>query len=103
MWIHERKNWPKFNWQSEKVEPLLAKTRYSQGLILGKMKSLGFNLKQEASLNILTQDVIKTSAIEGENLSPTEVRSSIAKRLGIECILRFKRTTVPFQKDHLSV
>ena len=84
MWIHEHKNWTKFSWDSEKLSFKLSNVRYRQGLLLGKMKTLGFELKQEASINTLTNDVIKSSAIEGQNLNPEEVRSSIAKKLGID-------------------
>lgn len=84
MWIHNHKNWPNFNWDTEKLASNLADIRYRQGLLLGKMKGLGFALKSEANLNTLTNDVIKSSAIEGENLNPIEVRSSIARRLGLD-------------------
>ncbi|MBC8323320.1 MAG: Fic family protein [Candidatus Marinimicrobia bacterium] len=84
MWIHEHKNWPNFNWDTGKLASKLADIRYQQGLLLGKMKGLGFTLKSEANLNTLTNDVIKSSAIEGENLNPEEVRSSIARRLGLD-------------------
>lgn len=83
MWIYEYQNWPDFTWDIEALGNKLADVRYCQGRLLGKMEGLGFDLKQEASLNILTNDVVKTSAIEGENLNPEEVRSSIARRLGI--------------------
>ena len=84
MWIHEHKNWTKFSWDTEKLTFKLSEVRCQQGLLLGKMKGLGFELKQEASLNTLTNDVIKSSAIEGQNLNPEEVSSSIARRLGID-------------------
>ncbi len=83
MWIHEYKDWPKFEWNSHQLTTKLAQARHQQGRLLGKMEGLGFNLQREASLNILTSDVVKSSAIEGENLNPSEVRSSIARRLGI--------------------
>jgi Fic family protein len=84
MWIYEHKNWTKFSWDTEKLIFKLSEVKHQQGLLLGKMKGLGFELKQEASLNTLTNDVIKSSAIEGHNLNPEEVRSSIARRLGID-------------------
>ena len=83
MWLHEYKNWTRFSWDTEKLAFKLSDVRHRQGLLIGKMKNLGFELKQEASLNTLTNDVIKSSAIEGEDLNPAEVRSSIARRLGI--------------------
>ena len=84
MWIHEHPDWPKFTWDMKSLTFKLADVRHRQGLLLGQMEGLGFDLKQEASLNVLTSDVIKTSAIEGERLNREEVRSSIARRLGIE-------------------
>lgn len=84
MWIHEYKNWTKFSWHADKLAFKLSDVRHRQGLLLGKMKGLGFELKQEASLNTLTNDVIKSSAIEGQNLNFEEVRSSIAIKLGID-------------------
>lgn len=84
MWIHEHKNWIDFKWNAEKLAPKLAELRYRQGRLLGRMDVLGFELRREASLNILTNDVIKTSAIEGEVLNIEEVRSSIARHLGLD-------------------
>lgn len=84
MWIHEHKNWPNFTWDTEILACKLADIRHRQGLLLGRMQGLGVELKREASLHTLTNDVIKSSAIEGENLKPKEVYSSIARRLGIE-------------------
>ncbi len=83
MWIYEKKNWPHFIWDDETLMPLLIKVRHQQGRLLGKMEALGFPIRQEASLNILTTDVVTSSAIEGERLDTDEVRSSIARRLGI--------------------
>ena len=83
MWVYEHQNWPDFTWDAAKLASKLADIRYRQGRLLGKMEGLGFELKREASLSILTSDVVKSSAIEGENLNPKEVRSSIARRLGI--------------------
>ena len=84
MWIHEHQKWPNFIWDAGTLASKLADIRYRQGRLLGRMEGLGFELKREASLNTLTNDVVKSSAIEGENLSPEEVRSSIAHRLGID-------------------
>ena len=83
MWIHEKKAWPNLIWDDETLSSLLAEARHRQGRLLGKMEVLGFAIRQEASLNILTTDVVTSSAIEGERLDTDEVRSSIAKRLGI--------------------
>lgn len=83
MWIHEHPNWPNFTWDSEVLASKLADIRHRQGRLLGRMEGLGFDLQREASLRTLTNDVVKSSAIEGKNLNPEEVRSSIARRLGI--------------------
>lgn len=84
MYIHEHEEWPKLTWNKEKIEPLLIEVRYLQGRLLGRMEALGFSICEEATLKILTQDVLKTSEIEGERLDPEQVRSSIAKRLGLD-------------------
>lgn len=84
MWIHEHKNWPNFRWDASALTFNLADIRHRQGRLLGRMEGIGFELKREASLSTLTNDVVKSSAIEGENLNPEEVRSSIARRLGID-------------------
>lgn len=84
MWMHEHKRWSNFTWDSETLVYKLADIRHRQGRLLGRMENLGFVLKREASLRTLTNDVVKSSAIEGEKLNPEEVRSSIARRLGID-------------------
>ena len=84
MWIHEHQDWPNFTWDAEVLASKLADIRHRQGRLLGRMEGLGFELKREASLSTLTNDIVKSSAIEGENLNPEEVRSSIARRLGID-------------------
>jgi len=83
-YIHEQKDWPEFRWSAKELSSLVANIRHKQGLLLGRMSVLGFQLRNEASLEILTTDVVKSSAIEGENLDPEQVRSSIAKRLGVD-------------------
>lgn len=83
-YIHEKPDWPDFTWDSETLSPVLAALRYREGQLLGRMQALGFNLRTEASLHTLTDDVVKSSAIEGERLDPEEVRSSIARRLGLD-------------------
>lgn len=84
MWIYNHKDWPDFSWDNQRLASKLADVRHSQGRLLGRMEGLGFDLNREALLNTLTSDVVKSSAIEGENLNPDEVRSSIARRLGID-------------------
>lgn len=83
-YIHQRAGWPKLVWDGDVLAELLAAVRHKQGRLLGKMETLGFNLQTEASLAVLTHDVVKSSAIEGEILNPDEVRSSIARRLGLD-------------------
>lgn len=83
-YIHERPGWPKLTWDSEPLAAPLAAVRHEQGRLLGKMEALGFDLQSEASLLVLTADVVKSSAIEGETLDADEVRSSIARRLGLD-------------------
>lgn len=83
-YIHETDNWPNFTWDTQDLAQALGAVRHRQGRLLGRMEGLGFDLRTEASLTILTADVVKSSAIEGENLNPDEVRSSIARRLGID-------------------
>src|SRR6266567_988423 len=84
MYIHERKQWPELSWNQAQLAGLLAEVRHLQGRLLGRMESLGFGLREEATLETLTQDVIKTSEIEGEKLDAQQVRSSIARRLGLD-------------------
>jgi Fic family protein len=83
-YIHEITEWPNLVWNGDSLAASLAEVRHKQGKLLGKMEALGFDLRSEASLAVLTADVVTTSAIEGETLDPDEVRSSIARRLGIE-------------------
>ena len=84
IYIHEKENWTDFTWVNKKVMIKLGEARNQQGRLLGKMESLGFDLQNEAVLNTLTLDVIKSSEIEGEFLEIEQVRSSIARRLGID-------------------
>jgi len=81
---HQLPDWPRYRWDREKLaEPLAAVSR-QQGRLIGHMEALGFQLRQEAVLQTLTADVLKTSEIEGEKLDAEQVRSSIARRLGID-------------------
>src|SRR5437763_3025920 len=84
MYIHQRKEWPGFHWDEGTLAHLLAEVRHLQGRLLGRMEALGFGLREEATLQTLTQDVVKTSEIEGERLEAEQVRSSIARRLGLD-------------------
>src|ERR1022692_1570547 len=84
MYIHEIKDWPRFSWNREQLAEPLADVRHRQGRLIGHMEALGFNLRQEAVLQTLTADVLKSSEIEGEKLDADQVRSSIARRLGMD-------------------
>ncbi|RZI46873.1 Fic family protein [Candidatus Finniella inopinata] len=84
MWIHQRQGWPNVSWNQENLSIKLASVRHQQGRLLGRMGALGFQVSMEAALQTLTADVVTTSDIEGERLNPHDVRSSIARRLGIQ-------------------
>ncbi|QRZ12926.1 Fic family protein [Paracoccus methylovorus] len=84
MYIWERSDWPTLTWRDGSIATPLAAVRHDQGRLIGRMESLGFKLREEAVLQTLTQDVLKTSEIEGEALDATQVRSSLARRLGID-------------------
>jgi len=84
MYLWNKTNWSDFTWDEKCLLPLIGRVSREQGRLVGKMESLGFELRSEAHLNTLTQDVVKTSEIEGEKLPTDQVRSSIARRLGIE-------------------
>ncbi|HVT97638.1 MAG TPA: DUF4172 domain-containing protein, partial [Acidobacteriaceae bacterium] len=83
-YIYERKDWPQFHWDRERISALLVDVRHRQGRLIGRMEGLGFQLRAEAVLHSLTEEVLKSSEIEGENLDRDQVRSSIARRLGID-------------------
>ena len=83
-YIHQDPKWPQFTWDSDVLASALSAVRHKQGKHLGRMESIGFPLRSEASLEILTADVVKSWAIEGYELNPGEVRSSIARRLGLD-------------------
>ncbi len=84
MYIYQHKNWANFTWNIDKVSNLLAEVRNKQGRLLGKMEVLGFDLQNEAFLETLTSDILKTNEIEGIVLNKIDVRSSVAKKLGID-------------------
>jgi Fic family protein len=84
MYLYDQLNWPIFEWDSEKLLPLLSHVRNRQGKLIGKMGALGFELRNQANLENLTQEIIKSTEIEGEVLNVEQVRSSIARRLGLE-------------------
>lgn len=84
MYVHERPDWPQLQWDRDRLAEPLATVRHQQGRVIGHMEALGFQLRQEAVLQTLTTDVTQSSAIEGENLDAEQVRSSIARRLGMD-------------------
>src|SRR6202790_2843362 len=84
LYVHERQHWPQFSWSRERLAEPLAAVRHRQGRLIGHMEALGFPLRQEAVLQTLTADVLKSSDIEGEKLDVEQVRSSIARRLRID-------------------
>src|SRR5579864_6412053 len=84
MYIHKLADWPHFRWNNKVLAKPLAEVRHRQGLLAGHMGALGFDLRQEAVLRTLTADVLKSSEIEGEKLDAGQVRSSIARRLGMD-------------------
>lgn len=84
MYIYDYAEWPNFTWDERCIADDLAPVKFSQGMLLGRMQNLGMKLQEEAFLEILTTNIIKTSEIEGEHLNSDEVRSSIATFLGID-------------------
>lgn len=82
--IYQLKDWPAFEWEEERLTSLLADLRFRQGRLIGRMEALGFALQEEANLQTLTLDVLKSSEIEGEILNSDEVRSSIARKMGMD-------------------
>ncbi|MER0441548.1 Fic family protein [Emticicia sp. W12TSBA100-4] len=83
-YIHQRENWTNFTWDDAALSVSLGKVRNLQGKLIGKMEILGFALRQEALLETLSLDVLKSSEIEGEFLNPEQVRSSLARKLGMD-------------------
>lgn len=83
-YIHELPDWPAFRWDHKRLAELLAALRHRQGRLIGRMEGFSFRLRGEAVLNTLTEDVLKSSEIEGEILDRDQVRSSLARRLGMD-------------------
>jgi Fic family protein len=83
-YIHQRDDWPDFRWSDAQLAAKLASVRHRQGRLIGRMEAFGFSLREEAVLQTLTEDVIQSSEIEGEHLDREQVRSSIARRLGMD-------------------
>ena len=83
-YIRDLKDWPRFHWKQERLSTRLSTVRHRQGRLIGRMEALGFPLQEEAVLQVLTEEIIKSSEIEGEILDREQVRSSIARRLGMD-------------------
>ena len=83
-YIYQYENWSNFSWDEKKIQLILGKVRHMQGKIFGKISTLGFSIKNDTILTTLTLDVLKSSEIEGDILNYEQVRSSIARRLGLE-------------------
>src|SRR6188508_3208764 len=83
-YIHELADWTVFRWDEGRLAGPLAATRHLQGRLLGQMEALGFSVREEAVLRTLTEDVVRSSEIEGERLDADQVRSSVARRLGMD-------------------
>jgi Fic family protein len=84
MYLWEKPGWPSLTWNEQSLSQLLAKVSREHGRLLGRMQALGFDLRDEAHLHTLTEDVVKSSEIEGKILERDQVRSSIARRLGMD-------------------
>src|SRR5574342_284152 len=82
-WIWQKEGWPQFTWQADILLPLVSRARLEQGKLLAKIRGVGFDLSQEASADVLTEEAMKTSEIEGETLNRELVRSSVARHLGL--------------------
>ncbi len=85
-YIHQLADWPKFRWDREAITEPLASVRHRQGRLFGRMEGLGLQLRSEAMLQTLTEDVVNSSEIEGERLDREQVRSSLARRLGLDFV-----------------
>lgn len=83
-YIYEIPEWPRLSWDMATLAPLLAKVRHQQGLLVGQMSAQGFQFQAEAKLENLTAEIVKSSAIEGEKLAEDQVRSSIARQIGMD-------------------
>lgn len=84
MYIYENKEWPFFTWNNDEIISLLANVRKQQGLLLGKMQTLGFEVQNDSTLSTLISDIRESSAIEGENLDTNQIRSSVARKLQLD-------------------
>ena len=84
MYLWQQKHWPDLTCETAHLASLLGQVSRQQGFLLGRMQDLGFELRREAQLSALTEDVVRSSEIEGERLDTDQVRSAIARRLGMD-------------------
>ena len=84
MYIWQREDWPQFRWDKDRVNALLSNTRYAQGKLVGRLSALGFSINNSTMLDAMAEDVIASSEIEGVALNRDEVRSSVARQLGLD-------------------
>jgi Fic family protein len=84
MYIYDQSDWPNFTWNKEEILSLLSTISHRQGRLIGRMEGLGFGFQAEANLESMTLEVLKSNEIEGELLDKAEVRSSIARKLGLD-------------------
>ncbi|HSS39817.1 MAG TPA: DUF4172 domain-containing protein, partial [Polyangia bacterium] len=82
--LHQLADWPKFRWNDADLAPILGPVGHRQGRLVGRMEALGYDLRSAATLRALTEEVVKSSDIEGEILNDVQVRSSLARRLGLD-------------------
>mgnify|MGYP003491225818 FL=1 len=83
-WIWQQPDWPSFTWNAERLAPLLRECVQAQGRLTGMVSSVGNSLSAQSELDALLQNIVTSSAIEGEQLNVGSVRSSLARRLGLE-------------------
>ena len=84
VWVWQQADWPKFHWQEAIIQPLLRAVRHKQGILFGKTGAINPSINLESCLNTLIDNIIASSAIEGEQLNAQSIRSSLAKRLGLQ-------------------
>ena len=94
VYIHELPDWPHFQWDKNRLAARVTAVRYKQGRMLGALERLGIKLREEAILRTLTEEVVKSSEIEGETLDREQVRSSLARRLGMDAV-SYTNLTLP--------
>jgi len=83
-YIHELPGWPAFRWETAALMPVLSRVRLKQGVLIGRMQEMGFTVRDRAVIESVTAEAVKSAEIEGEALDARQVRSSVARRLGVE-------------------